>query len=208
MGTDVTHSINTGKSLLNYGFENHQAARLSGKILEPGPQFWRPPWSLQNIRKRTHYRSVPIPIATNYIVLQDNHRTNDLVCMQKAISVEFSYACGMKRNTIDSTESHQPCTHGRCAVIFSSTVPSAPASRWNQMSFKSVPGEPNKPAVEFISCWMVYCRARTISEPCTHLEFTKRLAKAIEVMGARYDGQAERIENRTPMAVASIRAIF
>ncbi|HMU73651.1 MAG TPA: hypothetical protein PKD93_12965, partial [Ferruginibacter sp.] len=201
-GFDVTHSINTGKSLLNYGFESRKLRTLSGKIR----------WNLARSFVTTlGYRNIRNELNTigpkfnnrNYIVLQDIIEPTISYVYKSNFRLNFSYAYGMKRNTIDSMEkatNHVLTADVRYNILNNSTL-SARFSL-NQISFKAYPGA-NNTTVGYILLDGLLPGKNYL----WNLEFTKRLAGNIEV-SVQYDGRKPGESRTVHIGRASIRAIF
>ncbi|HMW27438.1 MAG TPA: hypothetical protein PKC51_12385, partial [Ferruginibacter sp.] len=201
-GFDVTHSINTGKSLLNYGFESRKLRTLAGKIR----------WNLARSFVTTlGYRNIRNELNTigpkfnnrNYIVLQDIIEPTISYVYKSNFRLNFTYAYGMKRNTIDSMEkatNHVLTADVRYNILNNSTL-SARFSL-NQISFKAYPGA-NNTTVGYILLDGLLPGKNYL----WNLEFTKRLAGNIEV-SVQYDGRKPGESRTVHIGRASIRAIF
>ncbi len=201
-GFDITHSINNGKSLLNYGFESRRFRTLSGKLR----------WNINRKFVTTlGYRQLKNVLNTtgvkfdnrNYLVLQNIVEPSLSYVNKTNFRATITYAYGNKRNTVDSMEkvtNHVLSADVRYNILSNSTLNAR--FTLNQIDLKAYPGAANT-TVGYILLDGLLPGKNLL----WNLDYTKRLAGNIEI-SIQYEGRKPGDTRTIHIGRASVRAIF
>ncbi len=201
-GFDVTHSINSSKALLSYGFESRKLRNLSTKLRWNINRSFATTLSYRNIKNVLNTRG-PKFDNRNYLVKQNIIEPSVAYIFKTNFRATLTYSYGQKQNTIDSMEkavSHVFSADLRYNILSSSTI-NAKFSL-NQINFKAYPGAANTTVGYILLDGLLPGKNLLWS-----LDFTKRLAGNIEV-NVQYEGRKPGDTRTIHIGRASVRAIF
>ncbi len=201
-GFDVTHKLNSSKSLLSYGFESRKVKDISGKIR----------WNLnKNFSTNVNFLQEKNALNTsgtkfdnrNYTINQNTVEPSVSYIYKSNFRVSLAYSYTDKKNTIDSMEravTNALIGEVRYNILNNSTLNAKVTL--NQINFTAYPGAANTT--------VGYTLLDGLSPGKNYLFnviYTKRLAGNFEV-SLEYDGRKPGTAPMIHTGRASIRAIL
>ena len=201
-GFDITHSLNNGKSLLQYGFESRKLRTIAGKTR----------WNInRNFVGNIALRQVLNELNTNgskfanrnYTIQQNIIEPSVTYIYKSNFRLALTYSYYDKRNRIDSMEkasSHSLIADLRYNILNSSTINAK--FTFNQIAFKAYPGAANTTVGYILLDGLVPGKNYLWT-----VDYTKRLAGNIE-LSVQYEGRKPGANKTVHIGRGSIRAIF
>ena len=201
-GFDITHSINSNKAILSYGFESRKLRTLVGKARWNINRNFVSTLSLKQIKNGLNTNGQKFN-NRNYLILQTIIEPSLTYVHKTNFRMSLTYSYGQKKNTIDSLEqatNNLLAVDARYNILSNSTL----NARFglNQIDFKAYPGAENTTVGYILLDGLVPGKNYLWS-----MEFTKRLAGNIEI-SVQYEGRKPGESRTVHIGRASIRAIF
>lgn len=201
-GFDITHTINSAKSLLQYGFETRKLSLLAFKS-----RFNFNRSIVGNISLRQSKNELSTNGSKfanrNYRIEQNSVEPSVSYIYKSNFRVSLIYAYFSKKNTIDSMEksnNHSLTTEWRYNILNKSTINAK--FTFNQISFKAYPGAANTTVGYILLDGLVPGK-----NYLWNLEYSKRLAGNIE-LSIQYEGRKPGSSKTVHIGRGSVRAIF
>ncbi len=201
-GFDITHSINNGKSLLQYGFESRKLQTLVGKTRWSFSKIFVGNLSLRQQKNELNTNGSKFS-NRNYKVYQTSIEPSVSYIYKSIMRVSLTYSFVDKKNKIDSMEkstNHSLTADLRYNILSSSTLNAK--ITFNQIAFNAYSGAANTTVGYLLLDGLLPGKNYLWSA-----EYTKRLAGNIE-LSVQYEGRKPGTSKTVHIGRASLRAIF
>jgi hypothetical protein len=201
-GFDVTHSINSNKALLNYGFESRKIEIVGGKARLNLKNNFVSNLAARYILNELHTNGQKFS-NRNYEIQQYVIEPSLTYVYKANLRWTVSYSLIQKSNAIDSMEkstNHSLSTELRYNILNSSTLNAK--FTFNQINFKAYPGAANT-TVGYILLDGLLPGKNFL----WNAEYTKRLPGNIE-LSIQYEGRKPGTAKTVHIGRATVRAIF